>query len=104
MYAIRSYYGLKEVVSPGNSILSKKIGKNPLTDILLLDAFIITFGYMVHYVFASLVLITLGYDPYLSMFEAVSLVANMGLSVDIVSHSMHPIAKLMGIFSMWVVV
>lgn len=96
------YYRLKEVVSPGNSILSKKIGKNPLTDILLLDAFIITFGYVVHYVFASLVLITLGYDPYLSMFEAVSLVANMGLSVDIVSHSMHPIAKLMGIFSMWV--
>jgi trk system potassium uptake protein TrkH len=47
-------------------------------------------------------LISLGYDPFLSVFESVSLVANMGLSVDIVNHSLHPVAKILGVFSMWV--
>ncbi|ABR54647.1 cation transporter [Methanococcus vannielii SB] len=96
------YYRLKEAVSPSNSIISKKIGNNILEDSLILDAFLISFGYMLHYIFSALSLIALGYDPYLSIFEAVSLVANIGLSVGIVSHSMHPIAKILGIFSMWV--
>lgn len=96
------YYRLKEVVSPGNAIIYKKIGKNQLSDFLILDAFIIAFAYILHYLFGTLVLISLGYDPFLSVFESVSLVANMGLSVDIVNHSLHPVAKILGVFSMWV--
>ena len=52
--------------------------------------------------FGALFFISLGYDPFKSAFEAVSLVANMGLSVDIVSHDLNLLGKLLGIFSMWI--
>ncbi|MBP2144376.1 trk system potassium uptake protein TrkH [Methanococcus voltae] len=96
------YYKLKESVLPAGSVVYKKIGKNIMSGNLITDAFIIGFGYVVHYIMASLMLIFLGYDPYKSLFEAVSMVANMGLSVNIVSSAMHPLAKLTGIISMWV--
>ncbi|MBW9223265.1 cation transporter, partial [Methanothermococcus sp. SCGC AD-155-E23] len=68
----------------------------------LVDASLIAFAYLIHYGITTLILISLGYPPFESLFEAVSLVANMGLSVDVVNHSMNPLGKLVGIFMMWV--
>ncbi|MDK2789757.1 MAG: trk/ktr system potassium uptake protein [Methanothermococcus sp.] len=96
------YYRLKEAVFPQNTVIHKKLGDNPLSSNLIIDSFIIAFAYVFHYLVGALVLISLGYDPYRSIFESVSLVANIGLSVNIVNHELHPFAKLIGIFFMWV--
>ncbi|WP_421078100.1 TrkH family potassium uptake protein [Methanothermococcus sp. Ax23] len=96
------YYKLKEAVYPHNAVIYKKLGNNPLTPNLIVDAYIVGFIYVLHYVLGTLFLISLGYDPFKSIFESVSLVANMGLSVNIVNHDLNPIGKLFGIFSMWV--
>ena len=96
------YYRLKEAVYPYNAVIYKKLGKNPLTPNLIVDAYIVGFLYMLHYMIGTLFLISLGYDPFKSIFEAVSLVANIGLSVNIVSYNLNPLGKLLGIFLMWV--
>jgi trk system potassium uptake protein TrkH len=96
------YYKLKGAVYPSNAIIYKKLGKNHLSSNLIIDAYIVGFTYMLHYMFGTLFFISLGYDPFKSAFEAVSLVANMGLSVDIVSHDLNLLGKLLGIFSMWI--
>ncbi|AEH06245.1 TrkH family potassium uptake protein [Methanothermococcus okinawensis] len=96
------YYKLKEAVYPHNAVIYKKLGNNPLTPNLIVDAYIVAFIYVLHYILGTLLFISLGYEPFKSLFESVSLVANMGLSVNIISYNLNPIGKLLGIFSMWV--
>ncbi len=96
------YYKLKEVVYPNNAVIYKKLGKNPLSPNLIIDAYVMGFIYVLHYIFGTLFLISLGYDPFKSVFESVSLVANMGLSVNIVNIDLSLSGKLLGIFSMWI--
>ncbi|WP_292460334.1 TrkH family potassium uptake protein [Methanothermococcus sp.] len=96
------YYKLKEAIYPHNAVIYKKLGNNPLTPNLIIDAYIVGFIYVLHYIFGALCFISLGYDPFKSLFESVSLVANIGLSVNIVNYDLNPMGKLLGIFSMWV--
>jgi trk system potassium uptake protein TrkH len=96
------YYKLKETVYPNSAIIYKKLGKNHLSSNLIVDAYIVGFIYVIHYIIGALFFISLGYDPFKSAFESVSLVANMGLSVNIVNHDLSLLGKLLGIFSMWV--
>jgi trk system potassium uptake protein TrkH len=96
------YYKLKETIYPNNAIIYKKLGKNHLSSNLIIDAYIVGFIYAIHYIIGTLFFISLGYDPFKSVFESVSLVANMGLSVNIVNHDLSLLGKLLGIFSMWI--
>jgi len=96
------YYHLQRALLPPNVLICKKIGKNLLSQDLVVDASVVGFAYLIHYGVTTMVLISLGYPPFKSLFEGVSLVANMGLSVDIVDHSMSPLGKIVGIFMMWV--
>lgn len=96
------YYNLYKTILPHNAIICKKIGKNMLFSNLIVDAYVVGFVYVLHYIITTLFLISMGYDPFKSFFESVSLVANMGLSVNIVNHSLNPLGKILGIFMMWV--
>ncbi len=96
------YYKLKGTIYPENAVIYKKLGDNPLPADLIVDTYVIGFVYILHYLLGTLVFIALGYNPFKSAFESVSLVANMGLSVNIVSYNMNIVGKLLGIFSMWV--
>jgi len=96
------YYHIQRALLPPNALICRRIGKYLLSQDLLVDASLIAFAYLIHYGITTLILISLGYPPFESLFEAVSLVANMGLSVDVVNHCMSPLGKLVGIFMMWV--
>jgi len=96
------YYHLQRALLPPNVLICKKLGKNLLSQDLVADAAVVGFAYLIHYGITTMILISLGYPPFKSLFEGVSLVANMGLSVNIVDHSMNPLGKILGIFMMWV--
>ena len=42
-----------------------------------------------------------GYDPFRSLFAAVSLQGNNGLELGIINHTLNPALKLVSIFDMW---
>jgi len=96
------YYHLQRALLSPNVLICKKIGKNLLSQDLVVDASVVGFAYLIHYGITTGILISLGYSPFKSLFEGVSLVANMGLSVNVVNHSMSSLGKVVGIFMMWV--
>ncbi|HIP83900.1 MAG TPA: TrkH family potassium uptake protein [Methanothermococcus okinawensis] len=95
------YYHIQRALLPPNVLICKRIGKSPLSQDLVIDASVIGFAYLIHYCITTIFLISLGYLPFKSLFEGVSLVANIGLSLNVVNHSMHPLGKILGIFMMW---
>ena len=42
-----------------------------------------------------------GYDPFNSLFTAMSLQGNNGLDLGIISSQMHPVLKVVSMFNMW---
>ena len=43
-----------------------------------------------------------GYDPFRSLFAAISLQGNAGLDLGIVNHALNPVLKIISMFDMWI--
>ena len=100
---LKSYYYkiLKSVLPPQSVVVEKLYNGNILTKNVIVETYIIGTLYIVHYLLGWIIFVFLGYDGFKSLFESVSLMANMGLSVGIVSDHLNLIGKLLGIFLMW---
>jgi trk system potassium uptake protein TrkH len=42
-----------------------------------------------------------GYDPFRSLFAAMSLQGNNGLELGVINHTLNPILKVVSMFDMW---
>jgi len=98
------YYKILKSILPPNTIIVEKLNYNNkiINKDIVNDSYIIASFYFIHYLFGWLLLMFLEYDGFKSLFESVSLAANIGLSVGIVNDSLNPIGKIFGIFLMWV--
>ncbi|AEF96345.1 TrkH family potassium uptake protein [Methanotorris igneus] len=96
------YYELKEIFFPPSAVIHEKLGNVVLDYKVIRESFVIGFVFVMHYIFTAMVFIALGYDPYKSIFEAVSLTSNIGMSMGIVNINMPLIGKIVGILAMWI--
>ncbi|MBU4305789.1 MAG: TrkH family potassium uptake protein [Candidatus Omnitrophica bacterium] len=95
---------INKLLLPESSVLVKKIHhikEIVLEPKLVQSSFIITFCFLILYVFGALVGAFLGYPFLPALFESTSAAANVGLSCGITCADMPVLLKLTYIFQMW---
>ncbi|WP_407374866.1 TrkH family potassium uptake protein [Methanobrevibacter sp.] len=93
--------GVREIISPSRSVFTVKINgiKIPEKAISAAGNFIALYLMFILLTWALFCLF--GYDPFRSLFAAISLQGNNGLELGIVNHTIHPILKIVSMFDMW---
>lgn len=95
---------IKQIMLPEASRITQKffhIKEVILEDRMVRSACLITFFYLLLYLFGALVGLLCGYPFFQSLFESTSAAANVGLSSGITQASMPAILKLTYIIQMW---
>ena len=95
------YRHIREIMSPeGRIVLVKLHGhKIPEKSIAQVGSFITL--YMMFIMFTWALFCLFGYDPFRSLFAAMSLQGNNGLELGIITPTLHPVLKLVSMFDMW---
>ncbi|ENN96606.1 cation transporter [Methanocaldococcus villosus KIN24-T80] len=95
------YYEIHSVIIPKSAVVYEHLEDIPLSYRIIREAFVIFSLYIITSFIIAMVFIALGYDPYKSIFDAVSFVSNIGLSLGVVSLKTPLIGKIVAIIGMW---
>lgn len=96
------WWNIKGVLLPRRALITKKINSHVLEENELTSITTFVLLYFVFLFIIAVVLMSLGYTTADSIFEVASAQGNTGLSIGIVSPTLHPIGKIALIFSMWI--
>ena len=95
------YRHIREILSPGGRVIPVKIGSSKIPEKAISQAGNYITLYMMFIMFTWALFCLYGYDPFKSLFAAMSLQGNNGLELGIVNHTLNPIIKIVSIFDMW---
>ncbi|MDO5814484.1 MAG: TrkH family potassium uptake protein [Methanobrevibacter sp.] len=95
------YRNVMEIMSPTNRIVPVKLkgSKIPEAEIAQAGNFIAL--YLMFILFTWALFCLFGYDPFKSLFAAMSLQGNNGLELGIISHTLNPVLKIVSMIDMW---
>ncbi len=96
-----TYRTVRESLSPRNIIIPIKINGNTIPESAIGEAGNFIALYMIFILVTWALFCLFGYDPFKSLFAAVSLQGNNGLELGIVNHTLNPLLKIVSMIDMW---
>ena len=92
---------IREIISPVGMVASIQLNGKKLPEKTIGQAGTFIALYLIFIVITWVLFSFYGYDPFKSLFTAISLQGNNGLELGIIKNTMPPLLKLMGILDMW---
>ncbi len=95
------YRHIREILSPEGRVVPIKLHGRPLPEKAISQAGNYITLYMMFIMFTWALFCLFGYDPFKSLFAAMSLQGNNGLELGIINYTLNPILKIVSMFDMW---
>lgn len=95
------YRHIREILSPEGRVVPVKLQGRKISEKSISQAGNFITLYMMFIMFTWALFCLFGYDPFRSLFAAMSLQGNNGLELGIVNHALHPVLKVVSMFDMW---
>ena len=95
------YRHVREILSPEGRVVPVKFRGHTLPEKSIAQAGNFITLYMMFIMFTWALFCLFGYDPFKSLFAAMSLQGNNGLELGIINYTLHPVLKLVSMFDMW---
>ena len=95
------YRHIREILSPEGRVVPVKLNGHKIPEKAISQAGNYITLYMMFIMFTWALFCLFGYDPFKSLFAAMSLQGNNGLDLGIVNHTLNPILKIVSMFDMW---
>lgn len=95
------YRHIREILSPEGRVVPVKLHGHQIPEKAIAQAGSYITLYMMFIMFTWALFCLFGYDPFRSLFAAMSLQGNNGLELGIINYTLNPILKLVSMFDMW---
>lgn len=95
------YRHIREILSPEGRIVPVKLHGHPIPEKSIAQAGNFITLYMIFIMFTWALFCLFGYDPFRSLFAAMTLQGNNGLELGIINHTLNPVLKFVSLFDMW---
>ena len=95
------YRHIREILSPEGRVVPIKLHGHIIPEKAIGQAGNFITLYMIFIMFTWALFCLFGYDPFKSLFAAITLQGNNGLELGIINYTLNPILKLVSIFDMW---
>lgn len=95
------YRHVREILSPGGRVVPVKLHGHSIPEKTIAQAGNFITLYMMFIMFTWALFCLFGYDPFKSLFAAMSLQGNNGLDLGIINYTLNPAIKLVSMFDMW---
>ena len=95
------YRHIREILSPEGRVVVVKLHGRKIPEKSISQAGNFITLYLIFIMFTWALFCLFGYDPFRSLFAAMSLQGNNGLELGIINHTLNPILKLVSMFDMW---
>ena len=95
------YRHIREILSPEGRVVPVKLHGHPIPEKSIAQAGNFITLYMMFIMFTWALFCLFGYDPFRSLFAAMSLQGNNGLELGIITPTLNPILKIVSMFDMW---
>lgn len=95
------YQNVKEIISPINSVVPVKLNGKSVSEAEIGNAGNFIAIYMMFILVTWGLFCLFGYDPFKSLFAAISLQGNNGLELGIINNTLNPILKIVSMIDMW---
>lgn len=94
------YRNIREILSPEKRVVVAKLNGEAIPETLIGAAGNFIAIYLMFILFTWSLFCLFGYDPFKSLFAAMSLQGNNGLELGIINHTLNPILKIVSMFDM----
>ena len=95
------YRHIREILSPEGRVVIVKLHGRKIPEKAISQAGNFITLYMMFIMFTWALFCLFGYDPFRSLFAAMTLQGNNGLELGIINHTLNPILKVVSLFDMW---
>jgi trk system potassium uptake protein TrkH len=95
------YRHVREIMSPEGRVVPIKLHGRRIPEKAISQAGNFITLYMMFIMFTWALFCLYGYDPFKSLFAAMSLQGNNGLELGIITPSLDPVLKIVSMFDMW---
>ncbi len=95
------YRHIREILSPEGRVVPVKLHGHKIPEKSIAQSGNFITLYMMFIMFTWALFCLFGYDPFRSLFAAMSLQGNNGLELGIINHTLNPILKVVSMFDMW---
>lgn len=95
------YRHIREILSPEGRIVPVKLHGHKIPEKAIAQAGNFITLYLMFIMFTWALFCLFGYDPFRSLFAAMSLQGNNGLELGIINYTLHPVLKIVSMFDMW---
>ena len=95
------YRHVREILSPEGRVVPVKLQGHTIPEKSISQAGNFITLYMMFIMFTWALFCLFGYDPFRSLFAAMSLQGNNGLELGVINHTLNPILKVVSMFDMW---
>ena len=95
------YRHIREILSPEGRVVPVKLNGHSIPEKAIAQAGNFITLYMMFIMFTWALFCLFGYDPFRSLFAAMSLQGNNGLELGIITPTLNPILKIVSMFDMW---
>ncbi|WP_457611673.1 TrkH family potassium uptake protein [Methanocaldococcus sp.] len=94
-----AYYEIKKLILPKSAVVYESLGENKLDNNMIREAFVIFFLYWI-IAFISFLIFSFYTKPIRALFDSVSFISNIGLSLGVVTINSPIVLKILGILLM----
>lgn len=95
------YRHIREILSPEGRVVIVKLHGRKIPEKAISQAGNFITLYLMFIMFTWALFCLFGYDPFRSLFAAMTLQGNNGLELGIINHTLNPILKVVSMFDMW---
>jgi trk system potassium uptake protein TrkH len=95
------YRHIREILSPDGRVVPVTLHGHTIPEKAIAQAGNFITLYMMFIMFTWALFCLFGYDPFRSLFAAMTLQGNNGLELGIITPTLNPVLKLVSIFDMW---
>ena len=95
------YRHIREILSPDGRVVPVKLHGHKIPEKAIAQAGNFITLYMMFIMFTWALFCLFGYDPFKSLFAAMTLQGNNGLELGIINYTLDPVLKIVSMFDMW---
>ena len=95
------YRHIREILSPEGRVVAVKLHGHKIPEKAIAQSGNFITLYMMFIMFTWRLFCLFGYDPFRSLFAAMSLQGNNGLELGIINYTLNPALKIVSMFDMW---
>ncbi|WP_298521444.1 TrkH family potassium uptake protein [uncultured Methanobrevibacter sp.] len=95
------YRHIREIMSPEGRVVPIKLRGHKIPEKAISQSGNFITLYLMFIMFTWAMFCLFGYDPFRSLFAAMSLQGNNGLELGIINHTLNPVLKIISMFDMW---